>query len=248
MPSLTFPILDPVAFSIGPLRHPLVCAGLCDRASRRLVLCQAPRRASRSVGPAAAAEAARHRRSRRLGGARRRSRAAASAMCCSIISPPTWRTRSKSSPSGAAACRSTADCWARRSPSCCLPARRQLNALTMLDLASTVAPLGLFFGRIANFINGEFWGRPAPDFPYAVVFPHAGPLPRHPSQLYEAFGEGLVLFVVMAVAVRLLRLPPPGPARRHLHSRLCDRAHRRANSSASRTSSSASCSAHRCKP
>ena len=80
----------------------------------------------------------------------------------------------------------------------------------MLDLASTVAPIGLFFGRIANFINGELWGRPAPDFPYAVVFPHAGPLPRHPSQLYEAFGEGLVLFVVMAVAVRLLGFRRPG--------------------------------------
>src|SRR3712207_7193619 len=51
-------------------------------------------------------------------------------------------------------------------------------------------PICLFFGRIANFINGELWGRPAPDFPYAVVFPHAGPVPRHPSQLYEAFGEG----------------------------------------------------------
>ena len=73
-----------------------------------------------------------------------------------------------------------------------------------------MAPIGLFFGRIANFINGELWGRPAPDFPYAVVFPHAGPLPRHPSQLYEAFGEGLVLFVVMAVAVR--RSASAGPA------------------------------------
>ena len=61
----------------------------------------------------------------------------------------------------------------------------------MLDMAAAVTPIGLFFGRIANFINGEFWGRPAPDFPYAVVFPHAGPVPRHPSQLYEAFGEGL---------------------------------------------------------
>ncbi len=88
--------------------------------------------------------------------------------------------------------------------------RRGLNPLTMLDLASTVAPIGLFFGRIANFINGELWGRPALDFPYAVVFPHAGPLPRHPSQLYEAFGEGLLLFVVMAIAVRILGFRRPG--------------------------------------
>ncbi|WP_210485090.1 prolipoprotein diacylglyceryl transferase [Microvirga antarctica] len=88
--------------------------------------------------------------------------------------------------------------------------RRGLNALTMLDLASTVAPIGLFFGRIANFINGELWGRVAIDFPFGVVFPHAGPLPRHPSQLYEAVGEGLVLFVVMAVAVRLFGFRRPG--------------------------------------
>ncbi|WP_112662686.1 prolipoprotein diacylglyceryl transferase [Microvirga flavescens] len=88
--------------------------------------------------------------------------------------------------------------------------RRGLNALSVLDLASVVAPIGLFFGRIANFINGELWGRPAPDFPYAVIFPHAGPLPRHPSQLYEAFGEGLILFVIMAVAVNRFGFRRPG--------------------------------------
>jgi phosphatidylglycerol:prolipoprotein diacylglycerol transferase len=87
---------------------------------------------------------------------------------------------------------------------------RGLNGLAMLDLAAVVTPIGLFFGRIANFINGELWGRPAPDFPYAVVFPHAGPLPRHPSQLYEALGEGLILFVVMVVAVRRFGFRRPG--------------------------------------
>ena len=87
---------------------------------------------------------------------------------------------------------------------------RSLNALALLDLASVVAPIGLFFGRIANFINGELWGRPAPDFPYAVIFPHAGPVPRHPSQLYEALGEGLVLFLVMAWAVRRFGFRRPG--------------------------------------
>jgi phosphatidylglycerol:prolipoprotein diacylglycerol transferase len=87
---------------------------------------------------------------------------------------------------------------------------RGLNALALLDMASVVTPIGLFFGRIANFINGELWGRPAPDFPYAIVFPHAGPLPRHPSQLYEAFAEGLVLFVVMAIAARLFGFRRPG--------------------------------------
>lgn len=87
---------------------------------------------------------------------------------------------------------------------------RGLNPLAMLDMAAVVTPIGLFFGRIANFINGELWGRPAPDFPYAVVFPHAGPVPRHPSQLYEAFAEGLVLFVIMIWAARRFGFRRPG--------------------------------------
>jgi phosphatidylglycerol---prolipoprotein diacylglyceryl transferase len=87
---------------------------------------------------------------------------------------------------------------------------RSLNPLAMLDMAAVVTPIGLFFGRIANFINGELWGRPAPDFPYAVVFPHAGPLPRHPSQLYEALGEGLILFVILVFAVRRFGFRRPG--------------------------------------
>ncbi len=87
---------------------------------------------------------------------------------------------------------------------------RGLNPLAMLDVAAVVAPIGLFFGRIANFINGELWGRTAPDFAYAVVFPHAGPVPRHPSQLYEAFGEGLVLFIIMTIAVRRFGFRRPG--------------------------------------
>ena len=87
---------------------------------------------------------------------------------------------------------------------------RGLNGLAMLDLAAVVTPIGLFFGRIANFINGELWGRPAPDFPYAFVFPEGGPIPRHASQLYEAFGEGLLLFIVMAVAVRRFGFRRPG--------------------------------------
>jgi phosphatidylglycerol:prolipoprotein diacylglycerol transferase len=87
---------------------------------------------------------------------------------------------------------------------------RALSALALLDMAAVVTPVGLFFGRIANFINGELWGRPAPDFPYAVVFPHAGPVPRHPSQLYEAFAEGLVLLVVVAFTVRRFGFRRPG--------------------------------------
>jgi phosphatidylglycerol:prolipoprotein diacylglycerol transferase len=80
---------------------------------------------------------------------------------------------------------------------------------TLGDLTCAVGPIGLFLGRIANFINGELWGRPS-DVPWAVVFPGAGPLPRHPSQLYEAFLEGAVLFSVLAVLVRLGALRRPG--------------------------------------
>jgi phosphatidylglycerol:prolipoprotein diacylglycerol transferase len=58
-------------------------------------------------------------------------------------------------------------------------------------------PIGLFLGRIANFINGELFGRPT-DVPWGMVFPNGGPQPRHPSQLYEAALEGIVLFVVLA--------------------------------------------------
>jgi len=76
--------------------------------------------------------------------------------------------------------------------------RYHLSILAIADLISVVAPLGLFFGRIANFINGELIGRPAsPDLPWAMVFPNGGPEPRHPSQLYEAGLEGLVLLLIM---------------------------------------------------
>src|SRR5262249_30130949 len=66
-----------------------------------------------------------------------------------------------------------------------------------------------FLGRIANFVNGELWGRPT-DVPWAVIFPHAGPEPRHPSQLYEAAMEGILLFVTLLVAVRMGALKRPG--------------------------------------
>ncbi|NNM73515.1 prolipoprotein diacylglyceryl transferase [Enterovirga aerilata] len=87
---------------------------------------------------------------------------------------------------------------------------RGLNPLAMLDVAAVVAPIGLFTGRIANFVNGELWGRPAPDLPWAVVFPMGGDIPRHPSQLYEAFAEGLLLLALMAVVVRRFGFRRPG--------------------------------------
>ena len=75
--------------------------------------------------------------------------------------------------------------------------------LALGDILATVVPIGLFFGRIANFINGELWGR-ITTVPWAVVFPShlSGGLPRHPSQLYEAFLEGLCLFLIMFFAAR----------------------------------------------
>ena len=77
--------------------------------------------------------------------------------------------------------------------------RNDLDALRLGDLFACAAPIGLLFGRIANFINAELWGRPT-DAPWAMVFPGAGPEPRHPSQLYEAGLEGLVLFAAIAAA------------------------------------------------
>ena len=64
------------------------------------------------------------------------------------------------------------------------------------DLLACLAPIGLFFGRIANFINGELFGR-ITDHPIGMVFPNGGPLPRHPSQLYEAFLEGFLIFIIL---------------------------------------------------
>ena len=79
-------------------------------------------------------------------------------------------------------------------------ARRQgVPTLLLADLLATAAPIGLFFGRIANFINGELFGRIS-DAPWAMVFPHGGPLTRHPSQLYEAGLEGLALFAIVGTA------------------------------------------------
>jgi phosphatidylglycerol:prolipoprotein diacylglycerol transferase len=78
-----------------------------------------------------------------------------------------------------------------------LARKHGLNWLRVHDYVACCVPFGLFFGRIANFINGELWGR-VTDVPWAVVFPRAGDLPRHPSQLYEAGLEGIVLFCVLA--------------------------------------------------
>jgi len=84
--------------------------------------------------------------------------------------------------------------------------RNKIDFARFGDLVACAAPLGLFFGRIANFINGELWGKPT-DVPWAMIFPDAPDrLPRHPSQLYEAGMEGLLLFLIMLVCLRVFRL------------------------------------------
>jgi phosphatidylglycerol---prolipoprotein diacylglyceryl transferase len=86
-----------------------------------------------------------------------------------------------------------------------------ISILSLGDLTTAVGPIGLFLGRLANFINSELWGRPADaSVPWAMVFPNGGPLPRHPSQLYEAGLEGILLFAILAVMVRMGALKRPG--------------------------------------
>jgi phosphatidylglycerol---prolipoprotein diacylglyceryl transferase len=86
-----------------------------------------------------------------------------------------------------------------------------ISILSLGDIVTAVGPIGLFLGRIANFINSELWGRVAdPALPWAMVFPNGGPIPRHPSQLYEAALEGIVLFTILAVMIRMGALKRPG--------------------------------------
>ena len=73
--------------------------------------------------------------------------------------------------------------------------RHGVDFRSVLDLGAAAAPLGLFFGRLANFVNGELWGRPS-TVGWSMVFPEAGPVARHPSQLYEALSEGMLLFLI----------------------------------------------------
>src|SRR3954466_13675632 len=80
--------------------------------------------------------------------------------------------------------------------------RNGVSPFMLSDLVAIVAPIGLFFGRLANFINGELWGRVS-DVPWAMVFPRGGALPRHPSQLYQASFEGILLFALVFAVWKL---------------------------------------------
>ena len=81
------------------------------------------------------------------------------------------------------------------------PYVKKIPHLRLADCVCASVPIGLFFGRIANFINGELYGR-VTDSPLGIVFPRGGELPRHPSQLYEAVLEGAVLFLILFVLIR----------------------------------------------
>lgn len=85
----------------------------------------------------------------------------------------------------------------------------RIPLFTLADLVAIAAPVGLFMGRIANFINGELWGAPT-NLPWGVVFDGAGLMARHPSQLYEALLEGLVLFIVLFLLSRKVPAYPRG--------------------------------------
>ena len=85
--------------------------------------------------------------------------------------------------------------------------RNKKRYLELGDFVVPLLPLGLAFGRLGNFINGELWGRTT-DVPWAVLFPNAGMLPRHPSQLYELLGEGIILFILLQLYKR--KNPPAG--------------------------------------
>jgi phosphatidylglycerol---prolipoprotein diacylglyceryl transferase len=89
--------------------------------------------------------------------------------------------------------------------------RNGVSIPSLADITCGVAPIGIFLVRLANFINGKLWGRAAdPSLPWAMIFPTGGPLPRHPSQLYEAALEGILLFTVLAVLIRFGALKRPG--------------------------------------
>lgn len=82
--------------------------------------------------------------------------------------------------------------------------KHHIPYLRLMDLIACAAPIGLFFGRLANFINGELYGRITAS-PLGMIFPHGGPLPRHPSQIYEAALEGLLLFAILFLLVTCTR-------------------------------------------
>ena len=195
-----------------------------------------------TLGRAGAVHRDRLRRFRCLDHARHHSRRPH--RLCAVLQSAAFRraSRQRSSRSGTAACRFTAASPDARSPSSCLRGDGTSRPCRSATSHCAVAPIGLFLGRIANFINGELWGRPT-DVPWAMIFPHGGPMPRHPSQLYEACARRRR--AVHRPRRAGARRRPEAAGRRHrdvLH-RLRHGAHDFANSFANPTCSSASCGA-----
>jgi|TARA_B100002052_G_scaffold270595_1_gene270875 phosphatidylglycerol:prolipoprotein diacylglycerol transferase len=81
--------------------------------------------------------------------------------------------------------------------------QKGFNKLILLDVISCVAPVGIFFGRLANFVNGELYGKPT-DLPWSVIFPLVDSQERHPSQIYEAILEGFLLFLILNFVIKKL--------------------------------------------
>ncbi len=79
--------------------------------------------------------------------------------------------------------------------------KKGFDKLVLLDIVACVAPVGIFFGRLANFINGELYGKPS-DLPWSVIFPSIDSQPRHPSQIYEAILEGALLFLILNFLIK----------------------------------------------
>ena len=209
LPVIPYPSFDPILISIGPLAirwYALayivgIIAGWFY--ARRIIPNES------ILGRAGAAHRARFRRLRCLDHARHHSRRP-HRLCAVLQSAVFRRAPSRDfSNSGTAACRFTAASSDALSPSSCSRGDSTYPTLSLGDVSCAAAPIGLFLGRIANFINGELWGRPT-DVPWAMVFPHGGPLPRHPSQLYEASLEGVVLFLLLGALVRAGALKRPG--------------------------------------
>ncbi len=83
--------------------------------------------------------------------------------------------------------------------------KHKVKAFAILDLAACCAPIGIFLGRIANFVNSELYGRKS-NMPWAVIFPDVDSIARHPSQIYEALTEGLLLFIILNIALTKFKL------------------------------------------
>ena len=79
------------------------------------------------------------------------------------------------------------------------------SLMLLADLVAIVSPVGIFFGRIANFVNGELYGR-VTTHPFGIIFPNGGNIPRHPSQLYEAFFEGFLLFLILLIFLQFKKI------------------------------------------